>query len=84
LLVSGTNVLAIHGMNATLNLSDEEFILAAELEATVSSLPFLNSVAVISSADERSTGDDPDGDGQDNLLEHAAGTDPTVAGIPAA
>ena len=79
LLVDGTNVLAIHGLNASSFSDDYEFLLHPELDALVSDLPFLASVASIPDAAQRGYNDDPDRDGKDNLAEHAAGTDPNVA-----
>jgi hypothetical protein len=52
--------------------------MSGELEATLKVSPFLESVAVVGDPLFQAPGDDPDGDGTDNLAEHASGTNPAV------
>ena len=83
LLVDGINMLAIHGMNRRIHTQDKEFVLVPKLTGTTSSIPpFVQSASVIADPWVRGPNDDPDGDGQTNLEEHAAGTDPNVADKP--
>ncbi|MBB5349830.1 hypothetical protein HNR46_000051 [Haloferula luteola] len=87
-LVAGTNVLAIHGLNYATGNSDRRFLISPLLEAVVAptigieTTPFEQSVATISDPNQRGDDDDPDGDGRNNLYEHAVGSDPSVADFP--
>ncbi len=77
-LVDGTNILALHGLNSAVAKGEREFVMVGELEATLKESPFLGSVSLVTDPGQQGTGDDPDGDGADNLVEHAVGTNPTV------
>jgi len=76
-LVAGTNVLSLHGMNSGTGKGERNFILAAELEATVADVPmspFQVAVQSISDPSLQDPEDDADGDGRSNLYEHGAAT----------
>ncbi len=83
-LVDGTNILALHGLNSSIGKNEREFVMVGELEATLKESPFLQTVSVVGDPLQRDPGDDPDGDGGDNLTEHGLGTDPSVVGGAAA
>ncbi len=81
LLVQGTNILAIHGMNEFVsgngNKPDPEFLLLPSLEGVRTEIPdspFITAVSFVTDPGLRSAESDADGDGRSNLLEHATGT----------
>lgn len=81
LVVSGTNVLALHGMNLEIAKKERRFLLAPELVAVtadeppvVTLTPFERAVSTITRESLRAPEADGDGDGRSNLLEHGAGT----------
>lgn len=81
LLLAGTNILAIHGVNAIVsgngNKPDPEFLMLPSLEALATQLPESPFLSAVSGVDPALSGplDDADGDGRSNLFEHATGTD---------
>ena len=89
-LVSGTNILAIQGLNFATGNQDRRFLLSPELEGVVGGIPipppsltpFESSMARITDEALRGPDDDPDGDGLTNLTEHALGTAPESANPP--
>jgi hypothetical protein len=86
LLVAGTNVLAIHGLNSGKTTSERRFLIVPELEMLVGATPpvdpntpFDDVVSLIPNPALRGPQDDGDGDGRSNLFEHGAGTSITEA-----
>jgi len=76
-LVSGSNILAVHGLNSGTGNNERTFILVPELEATLTETPYFAAVSGISNELLRDPAADADGDGRPNLYEHGAGTSPT-------
>lgn len=79
LLLDGTNILAIHGLNSAIagkGTKEERFVLVPQVETMLAVFPFDSSVSVVSDPGQRGAADNPDGDEWDNLLEHALGGNP--------
>lgn len=86
LLQEGNNVLAIHGMNASIN--DNDFLVLPILQLDANTTGFAASMqqGVVSAVPVPSPlpDGDEDGDGVPNFMEYASGTDPFVKDAPRA
>lgn len=82
LLLNGTNVLAIHGVN--FKRSDAEFLIAPEFELKLIDTPYFRNVLEASALPtaDLAPNADADTDGTSNLVEHALGLNPFTANLP--
>ncbi|MGC4015248.1 MAG: hypothetical protein QM755_12140 [Luteolibacter sp.] len=83
ILVDGTNVVAIQAINSKKN--DLNFLLAPQFEVQIADTPYYRNVVEASAGaslplSSLAPGADADSDGVSNLVEHALGRDPFVAG----
>ena len=79
LLLDGTNILAIHGLNSAIagkGTKEERFVLVPQIETMLAVFPFDSTVSVVSDPGQRGAADNPDGDTWGNLMEHAMGGNP--------
>lgn len=81
LLVEGTNLLAIHGLNSAKN--DTTFLIAPSLEIQEADTDYVSGFSGLGLAAAMvAPNADADGDGVSNIIEHAMGTSPVTVQSP--